>query len=248
MGKTIKIDACNLACPAPILKVSKNMPNLSDGDIMEVQATDPGFESDIRAWSERTDNQLLDIKKDGRVLTARIEKGKAPKAAEVEKAAKVKTKKKKVLVVLSGDLDKVMASLIIANGAVSMGYPVSMFFTFWGLNVLRKPEYVPVEKTPMEQMFGLMMPRGAGALKLSKMNMGGLGTLMMKQVMKGHNVLSVEELLKEAMENGVKLVACQMTMDIMGIKKEELLDEVEIGGVASMLSDAEESNVNFFFS
>ena len=152
----------------------------------------------------------------------------------------------KTLIVFSGDLDKVLASFIIANGAAAMGRPVTMFFTFWGLNVLRKAEAQKVRKSFIEKMFGFMMPRGTGKLKLSKMNMGGMGTAMMKKVMEDKNVDSLESLMKHAMDSGIRLIACTMSMDIMGIKKEELIDGVEFAGVASYLGDAEESNVNLF--
>jgi len=152
----------------------------------------------------------------------------------------------KTLVVFSGDLDKVLAAFIIANGAASMGRPVTMFFTFWGLNALRKQEKISVKKSLIDKMFGAMMPRGTKKLKLSNMNMGGMGTLMMKKVMKDKNVDSLEELMKKGMASGIKLVACTMSMDIMGITKEELIDGVELAGVGSYLGDAEESNVNLF--
>ena len=127
-----------------------------------------------------------------------------------------------------------------------MGRPVTMFFTFWGLNVLRKSQALKVQKSFIEKMFGAMMPRGTGKLKLSKMNMGGMGTAMMKKVMNDKNVDSLEALMKHAMDSGIRLIACTMSMDIMGIKKEELIDGVEFAGVASYLGDAEESNVNLF--
>ena len=146
----------------------------------------------------------------------------------------------------SGDLDKVLASFIIANGAASMGRPVTMFFTFWGLNALRKANAVKPKKSTIEKMFGMMMPEGSSKLKLSKMNMGGMGTAMMKKVMKDKNVDSLETLMKSAMDNGVKLVACTMSMDVMGIRKEELIDGVELAGVASYLGDAEMSDMNLF--
>jgi peroxiredoxin family protein len=152
----------------------------------------------------------------------------------------------KTLIVFSGDLDKVLASFIIANGAASMGRPVTMFFTFWGLNALRKSEKVKVKKSLIDRMFGKMMPKGATKLKLSKMHMGGMGTAMMKKVMKDKKVDSLQDLMKQAMSNGIKLVACTMSMDVMGITREELLDGVEYAGVASYLGDAEESNVNLF--
>ena len=153
---------------------------------------------------------------------------------------------KKALAATDGDMDKALAAFIIANGAVAMGSPVTMFFTFWGLNILRKPEKRKVEKSLIEKMFGAMMPRGAGKLKLSKMNMGGMGTRMMKKVMADKNVDSLEKLMNQAMKNGVKLVACTMSMDVMGIRKEEIIDGVEFAGVATYLGDAENSNVNLF--
>ena len=127
-----------------------------------------------------------------------------------------------------------------------MGRKVTMFFTFWGLNLLRKPKKQKVKKSFMERMFGIMMPRGINKAKLSKMNMAGLGTKMIKSVMKKKNVSSLEELMQQALANGVRLIACTMSMDIMGIKREELIDGVEYAGVATYLGDAEESNVNLF--
>nr|WP_276716977.1 DsrE/DsrF/DrsH-like family protein [Caloranaerobacter azorensis] len=152
----------------------------------------------------------------------------------------------KTIVVFSGDLDKAIASFIIANGAAAMGRKVTMFFTFWGLNILRKPEKVKVQKGFMDKMFSMMMPRGSKKLKLSQMNMMGMGAKMIRNVMKKKNISSLEELIEQAKNQGVRLVACNMSMDVMGITKEELIDGVEIGGVASYLGVAEESNVNLF--
>jgi len=152
----------------------------------------------------------------------------------------------KTIVVFSGDLDKAMAAMIIASGAAAMGNEVTLFFTFWGLNLLRKPESVKVKKNLLEAMFGLMMPRGARRATLSKMHMGGMGTAMMKYVMKTKNVATPEELLRDAQQMGVKFIACSMSMDVMGIKQEELIEGVEIGGVATYLGSADEANVNLF--
>jgi len=135
---------------------------------------------------------------------------------------------------------------IIANGAAAMGRKVTMFFTFWGLNVLRKDEKINVKKNFMEKMFGAMMPRGSKKLKLSKMNMGGMGSAMMKKIMKDKNVDSLEALIKQAQNNGVRMVACTMSMDVMGIKEEELLDGIEYAGVATFLSSAENSDASLF--
>ncbi len=154
---------------------------------------------------------------------------------------------KKTIVVFSGDLDKAMAAFIIANGAAAMGDEVTMFFTYWGLNMIRKPEKVKVSgKSTLQSMFGRMMPRGAGKLKLSQMNFAGMGVSMMKRAMKAEGAMSLEELIASAIEQGVKLVACTMTMDVMGFKREELLDGVEYEGVAAYLARADEANVNLF--
>ncbi|MHB0936226.1 MAG: DsrE/DsrF/DrsH-like family protein [Armatimonadota bacterium] len=153
---------------------------------------------------------------------------------------------KKTIVVFSGDLDKAMAAMIIASGAAAMGNEVTLFFTFWGLNLLRKPEKVSVKKNLLEAMFGWMMPRGARRATLSKMHMGGMGTAMMKYVMKTKNVATPEALLRDAQDMGVKFIACSMSMDVMGIKADELIDGVEIGGVAAYLGSADEANVNLF--
>jgi peroxiredoxin family protein len=127
-----------------------------------------------------------------------------------------------------------------------MGRPVTMFFTFWGLTALRKENKQPVKKTFMESMFGSMLPRGSKKLKLSRMNMGGMGTAMMKKIMNDKSVDSLETMIQKAMRAGVKIVACTMSMDVMGIKEEELIDGVQLGGVGAYLGDAEESNVNLF--
>jgi peroxiredoxin family protein len=156
------------------------------------------------------------------------------------------TNKKKTIIVFSNDLDRVMAAFVIANGAAAAGSEVTMFFTFWGLNVLRRPEGVPVEKGLLDRMFGWMMPRGARKLRLSKMHMAGIGTALMKHVMKQKNVNALPELLQMARQAGIRLVACTMSMDVMGIKKEELIDGLEFGGVAAYLDAADESNVNLF--
>ena len=127
-----------------------------------------------------------------------------------------------------------------------MGKKVTMFFTFWGLNILRKDQYVPVNKDMKSKMFGMMMPRGSRKLGLSKMNMFGMGSKMIRRVMQKKNISSLEQLIEQANQNGIKLMACQMSMDVMGIQKDELIDGVEIGGLATYLGEAEDSNVNLF--
>ena len=155
-------------------------------------------------------------------------------------------RKKTTIVLFSGDYDKAMAAYIIANGAAAYDHEVTIFHTFWGLNALRKEELVPVKKGFMEKMFAKMMPRGAEQLGLSKMQFAGMGPKMIKGVMKKHNALPLSQLIEMAQEQNIKLVACTMTMDLLGLQKEELLDRVEYAGVAAYLADAEDGNVNLF--
>ncbi|MGO0060407.1 DsrE/DsrF/DrsH-like family protein [Brevibacillus fluminis] len=155
-------------------------------------------------------------------------------------------KEKTTIVLFSGDLDKAIAAYIIANGAAAYDHEVTIFHTFWGLNVMRKDAQVPVKKGLLEKAFGWMMPRGANRLGLSKMNMLGMGPEMIKHVMKKHNALSLPQLIELAQEQGVKLVACTMTMDLLGLKQEELLDGLEYAGVAAYLGDATQAKVNLF--
>lgn len=153
---------------------------------------------------------------------------------------------KKTIIMFSGELDKAMAGFIIANGAAAMGDDVTMFFTFWGLNILRKPDSIPVKKNFMEKLFGWMMPKGAGKLGLSKMNFGGMGAVMMKKIMKDKNVNTLPELITSAQALGVKMVACTMSLDVMGLAREELIDGLEYAGVATYLGEADEARVNLF--
>ncbi|BCR35857.1 FAD-dependent oxidoreductase [Mariniplasma anaerobium] len=241
---TLSIDACGLQCPGPIVQVYKAMQEVEDGNILEVKATDPGFMRDIKSWSDKTGNTLLNVQKEDKIITAHIQKG---TLKNVQKGIEVKeTKNGSTIVVFSQDLDKAIAAFIIANGAKSMGKDVSLFFTFWGLNILRKPKRVKVKKSFIEKMFGKMMPRGTEKLPISNMNMGGMGAKMIKSIMKKKNVDSLQILMKTAMDMGVKVTACAMSMDIMGIKEEELIEGIEIAGVATYLGDTADSNHNLF--
>jgi NADPH-dependent 2,4-dienoyl-CoA reductase/sulfur reductase-like enzyme/peroxiredoxin family protein/rhodanese-related sulfurtransferase/TusA-related sulfurtransferase len=240
-GKSIELDACGLQCPGPILKTKKAMDDLHTGDILVVKATDPGFKKDVGVWADKTGNTLLSIESGGGQVEARIQKGNAPVLG-----APAIEKNRQTLVVFSGDLDKALASMIIANGALAMGKEVSIFFTFWGLNILRKAQKVRVKKGMIDRMFGRMMPRGTEKLTLSKMHMGGMGTRMLKAVMKKKHVDSLETLLESFTEGGGKIIACSMSMDIMGLKEEEMIDGVEFGGVATYLGDAQEAYSNLF--
>jgi len=242
------LDCCGLQCPGPIMKVNEALNAMQDGEVLRVSATDMGFAKDVESWCARTGNTFEGKERSGKenIVTIRKGTGGAVRTAEAQGIPAGELPQGKTMIVFDGDMDKALASFIIANGAAAMGRPVTMFFTFWGLNILRRPEKVKTEKTFVEKMFGAMMPRGTGKLKLSNMNMMGMGTKMMKSVMKKKNVSSLEELMRQAMASGVKLVACTMSMDVMGIKKEELIDGIEYAGVASYLGDAELANVNLF--
>lgn len=240
-SSSITLDACGIQCPGPILKTYNAMQELDYGQVLEVKATDPGFQGDIKVWCERTGNKLLGLSFSENKFTALIMKEK-----KKENVGPAENKDGKTMVVFSNDLDKAIASFIIANGAAAMGRKVTMFFTFWGLNILRRTEGEGVKKDLISRMFGFMMPKGSKKLTLSKMNMCGMGPLMIRYLMKKKNVDSLEELIRQAIANGVNMVACNMSMDLMGIKKEELIDGVKIGGVASFLGSAEESDMSLF--
>lgn len=245
----IQVDCSGLQCPGPIMKVYETMNKINDGDVIQVSATDSGFSKDVEAWCRRTKNTLLESRKEGKNNIVFLKKG--TDVGNTQNPSENYTNNSpsnngKTIIVFSGDMDKVMASFIIANGAAAMGRPVTMFFTFWGLNVLRKSEKQTIKKTFIDSMFSKMMPRGVNKLKISKMNMGGMGTSMMRKVMKDKNIDSLEDLVKKAQQNGVKMIACTMSMDVMGITKEEIIDGVEFAGVGTYLGDAEESDVNLF--
>ncbi len=158
------------------------------------------------------------------------------------------TKDQLSMVVFSGDLDKILAALIISTGAAAYDMKVKLFFTFWAISALRDPKKSGKGKNLMEKMFGMMLPRGAGKVKLSNMNMGGMGTAMIKGIMKKHKVASLEEMFKTAGELGVEINICEMSMNLMGFKKEEMINYpgVNICGVATFLSDAQESKIQLF--
>ena len=239
-----EIDARSLSCPGPIMRLRQELDAIQVGQAVAITAVDPGFPADVAAWCKSTGNELAEATPNAGACRAVIVKRPAAQAAGVSLPSTAS--KKKTIVVFSGDFDKAMAAFIIANGAAAMGSDVTMFFTFWGLNVLRRPEPVTVQKNLVERVFGWMMPRGADRLGLSKMHMGGMGLAMIKGIMRKKHVDSLPELIEKARAAGVRLVACSMSMDLMGIRYEELLDGVEQGGVAMYLQNAESGNVNLF--
>ncbi|WP_438497026.1 FAD-dependent oxidoreductase [Paenibacillus sp. IHBB 3054] len=242
-----ELDACGLSCPGPLIQVKQQMDKLKNGQVLHVTASDPGFYEDILAWAQMSGNQLIKVGKTQRGTTeAFLRKGTPDTNRPAATEATPSRLDGSSMVVFSGDLDKAIASFIIANGAASSGKKVTMFFTFWGLNVIRKPEKVPVSKSFVGRMFGAMMPRGSQKLTISKMNMLGLGTKMIRSVMKDKNISSLEELIQSAIQQGVEVVACSMSMDVMGITEEELIDGVKISGVGYYLGQADQSSLNLF--
>jgi peroxiredoxin family protein/TusA-related sulfurtransferase/rhodanese-related sulfurtransferase len=240
------LDACGLSCPGPLMRVKTAVDELTPGDCLNVTASDPGFYEDIKSWCKTTNTELVNLGKEKGIIKATLRKNDAEVAATIQNNTIVQGKQGQTMVVFSGDLDKAIASFIIANGAAAMGKKVTMFFTFWGLNILRKNENIPVKKNIIEKMFGMMMPHGSQKLKLSQMNMAGIGPKMIRGIMQSKNVESLESLMKAAIDSGVEIVACQMSMDLLGFKKEELIDGVKIGGVGYYLGEAHEAGVNLF--
>lgn len=235
-----QLNYSGLQCPGPIMNLSQEMKQLKPGDQVEATVTDPGFYSDIQSWVKQTGNTLVRINQDDEKVTAIIQK-EEPKAMEVSHSVNGTT-----IVLFSGELDKALAALIIANGAKAAGRDVSIFFTFWGLNALKKENPANVKKKGIAKMFDMMLPKTPVKMPLSKMNMFGLGNLMMRYVMKKKNVDSLPALLDKAIEQDIKLIACTMSMDVMGIEKEELRDEVSYGGVGSYIGDTQNASHNLF--
>ena len=240
--KTIRVDACGLQCPGPILKMKKTMDSLVSGDRVEITSTDPGFPRDAAAWCSSTGNQLISKEASGGKSVVVIEKGE-PKSCNIVTSCEGKGK---TFIMFSDDLDKALATFVLANGAAATGQKVTIFFTFWGLNVIKKLHKPETEKDIFGKMFGMMLPSSSKKLKLSKMSMGGIGGKMMRYIMNKKGIDSLESLRQQALENGVEFIACQMSMDVMGVKQEELLDEVTIGGVATYMERADNANVNLF--
>ena len=241
-AKTIRVDACGLQCPGPILKMKKTMDGLASGERVEITATDPGFPRDAAAWCSSTGNQLISKEASGGKSVVIIEKGE-PKSCNIVTTCDGKGK---TFIMFSDDLDKALATFVLANGAAATGQKVTIFFTFWGLNVIKKLHKPETEKDIFGKMFGMMLPSSSKKLKLSKMSMGGIGGKMMRYIMNKKGIDSLESLRQQALENGVEFIACQMSMDVMGVKQEELLDEVTIGGVATYMERADNANVNLF--
>ncbi len=237
----LTVDACGLQCPGPVMKLKSSMERLQVGQQLVVTATDAGFAKDVQSWAKMTGNQVLEITQEQGKISAVLEKGKQ----QLENMSPIQGNGK-TIVVFSDDLDKALAAFVIANGAASTGRKVTLFFTFWGLNVIKSKTAQRVKKDLIGRMFGFMLPSGSHKLKLSKLNMGGIGPKMMRKVMQNKKIESLENLIAQAQNSGVEFIACQMSMEVMGVKPEELLEGVRIGGVATYLERTEEAGMNLF--
>ncbi len=239
----LEIDACGMQCPGPIIKLKKAMDTIPEGNRISITSTDAGFMRDAEAWCNSTGNIFITKNSDKGKYNVVIEKGSASQGNSV---VSTNNGKGKTFIVFSDDLDKVLASFILANGAAATGQKVSIFFTFWGLNAIKKEKKPKVKKDLIAKMFSMMLPKSSKTLNLSKMSMGGMGRKMMRYVMKKKNIESLESLRQQALDQGVEFIACQMSMDVMGISREELMDELTIGGVATYMDRADSANVNLF--
>ncbi|MFH1497402.1 MAG: FAD-dependent oxidoreductase [Verrucomicrobiota bacterium] len=246
---TDSLDCTGMSCPGPLLRVKAACEKLPAGGELVVTASDPGFAADVAAFARSTGLELLGVERAKGIVTARLRRpANAGQAAQEAIASPAGVRRKgATAVVFSGEMDKVMAALVIANGAAAMGGRVTLFFTFWGINALRREQPVAVPgKSVLDRMFGFMLPRGLGVLPLSKLNFMGAGRRLMKYNMASKNLPDLAGLLGAARLAGVRLVVCTMSMEAMGIRAEELIDGVEFGGVADYLESAEQTGANLF--
>ncbi len=241
ISKLKDIDACGLQCPGPVLKLKQSIEEIAVGEAVRIKASDAGFYKDVKAWANVTGNELVELSQQGAEIMAVVRKGQSVAKVETQKGGNNAT-----LICFSDDLDKALATFVIANGAVAMGKKVTIFFTFWGLNVIKKQKKLPIKKDFFGKMFGMMMPSSSKKLGLSKMNMAGMGGSVMRRVMKDKHVDSLESMIQTSLSNGVEFIACQMSMDVMGVKAEEFIEGVQIGGVATYLERTEGANLNLF--
>jgi NADPH-dependent 2,4-dienoyl-CoA reductase/sulfur reductase-like enzyme/peroxiredoxin family protein/rhodanese-related sulfurtransferase/TusA-related sulfurtransferase len=238
---SLQLDACGMQCPGPIMKLKTGIDGIAEGEKLVITASDPGFYKDVQSWANVTGNTVLELSSEQGKITATLQKTSANKQNTEKQKSNGAT-----FICFSDDLDKALATFVLANGAAAAGKKVSIFFTFWGLNVIKKTDKKPVKKDLFGKMFGMMMPSSSKKLGLSKMNFSGMGSSMMRSVMRNKNVDSLENMILSASAAGVQMIACQMSMDVMGIQETELIEGVEIGGVAAYMEQAENSGLNLF--
>ena len=257
-----KLDVRTLPCPGPVVKLKAAMKDVPVGGGVHLLAPST-FEGDLLKWAKGSGCAVRNLARvetwieadvlkgdalNGDALNGDALKGDAPQVAGNLPAGQGSPQagQSAAIVVFSNDFDRAMAAFILANGLSAAGMNVSMFFTFWGLSVLRKNPAPAVKKNFVSRMFGFMLPKGPEKLALSKLNMMGMGGAMMKSVMKRKHVLSLPELIRSAREAGVRFVACDMAMDVMGITREELSDVDEVAGVATFAELVKSSGTTLF--
>ncbi len=240
-NEPIHVDAKGTQCPGPIMSLANAVRDARIGQDVIIEVTDGGFKQDAVSWSAVTGNPMQSLNEQDGVITARF-----TKVVELGKAVVPEKEDLLTIVVFSGEMDKGLAAFNIALGALAMGLKVEMFFTFWGLSLIRKKMKRTSVKSIKEAMVSKVLPADDDSLPMSRENMLGLGAAMMKKIMKDKNVPSLDFMVHLAKFNGAQFIACKMSMDILSINSDELLEGVEIGGVATMLEYARKSNVNFF--
>ena len=241
INEPIHINAKGSQCPGPIMSLADGVKKAQNNQKIIVEATDPGFAKDAVSWAAVTGNTLESLDEKDGVITAVFIKtfnlGEAPIPIKEDMAT---------IVMFSDELDKGLAAFNIALGALAMGMKVQVFFTFWGLSLIRKKRDGVDDKSFKEKLLGHVLPADDMSLSISHKNMMGLGAKMMERVMKDKNVPPLDFMIHLAKYDGVKFIACQMSMEILGVKKEDLMDGVEPGGVATMLEYARKSSLNYF--
>ena len=236
------VNYSGMQCPGPIVSLNAEVQKMDAGKQIEVKVTDFGFHSDVRSWAAQTGHSIVELEKSNKHIRAIIQK-----EEQINKDMAIKeTSNGTTIVLFSGELDKALAAFIIANGARAAGREVTIFFTFWGLSALKLNNKEKVKKRGMEKLFDLFLPRTPVNMPISKMNMLGLGNRMMRFIMKQKNVDSLPALIDKAIEQDIKLIACTMSMDVMGIKKEELRSEIEFAGVGTYIGETEKAKHNLF--
>lgn len=238
------VDVRALSCPGPVVRLKMEFDALEPGAQVRLLAAD-SFKPDLVNWINSSGNELRSMERKEDHLEAIIRKA-ASDGSCCSGAVVKKADDSAAIILFSNDLDKALAALIVGCGMAAAGSKVSIFFTFWGLSVLRRNPAPAVKKSLISRMFGFMLPKGAKKLALSKMNMAGMGTAMMKQVMARENVPTLSELLVQARELGIKFIACEMAMDVMGLQREELIEVDSVAGVASFAEIARNAGTTLF--
>ncbi len=240
-AEPLLVDAKGSQCPGPIMTLANAVKEAAMGQTITIEVTDQGFKQDAVSWSAVTGNTLESLTEKDGVITASF-----TKKVEMGQATLPPKEDSMTLIVFSEELDKAFAAFNIGLGALAMGMKVQFFFTFWGLSLIRKKPDKELHKSIKEEMLSKILPANDEELPLSRQNMMGLGAKMMKQVMKEKNVPPLDFMIHLAKYNGAKFIACNMSMSVMNITPDELMDGVEIGGVANMLEYARKSSLSYF--